>query len=83
MILDPNSGQRSTTGTISVYDDPIYIADAAVYLKAHQPDLGITDPYELDDDQFNAAVNLLKQQHPFVGDYWSARHEADQLVHQW
>ena len=42
-----------------------------MYLKAHQPDLGITDPYELNDDQFNAAVNLLKQQHPYVGDYWS------------
>ena len=58
-------------GKISVYDDPIYIADAAVYLKAHQPDLGITNPYELDDDQFNAAVDLLKQQHPNVGEYWS------------
>src|SRR5262249_56524901 len=31
----------------------------------------ITDPYELSSDQFNAAVNLLKQQHPYVGDYWS------------
>ena len=50
-----------------MYDDPIYIADAAVYLKAHQPDLGITDPYELDDKQFNAAVDLLKQQHANVG----------------
>ena len=54
-----------------MYDDPIYIADAAVYLKAHQPDLGITNPYELDDSQFNAAVDLLKQQHPNVGEYWS------------
>jgi putative spermidine/putrescine transport system substrate-binding protein len=58
-------------GKISVYDDPIYIADAAVYLKAHQPDLGIDNPYELDEDQFNAAVDLLKQQKPNVGEYWS------------
>ena len=43
-----------------------------MYLKAHQPDLGIDNPYELDDDQFNAAVDLLKQQHPYVGDYWSS-----------
>ena len=70
VILDPNQAKKYS-GHISVYDDPIYIADAAVYLKAHQPDLGITDPYELNDDQFNAAVNLLKQQHPYVGDYWS------------
>ena len=73
VVGDPRSElrPRSTAGKISVYDDPIYIADAAVYLKAHQPDLGITNPYELDDDQFNAAVNLLKQQHPYVGEYWS------------
>jgi putative spermidine/putrescine transport system substrate-binding protein len=70
VILDPNQAKKYS-GHISVYDDPIYIADAAVYLKAHQPNLGITDPYELNDDQFNAAVNLLKQQHPYVGDYWS------------
>jgi putative spermidine/putrescine transport system substrate-binding protein len=71
VILDPNQAKKYA-GHISVYDDPIYIADAAVYLKAHQPDLGITNPYELDDKQFTAAVNLLKQQHPFVGDYWSS-----------
>jgi putative spermidine/putrescine transport system substrate-binding protein len=71
VILDPNEAKKYS-GHISVYDDPIYIADAAVYLKAHQPDLGIDNPYELDEDQFNAAVDLLKQQHPFVGDYWSS-----------
>jgi len=71
VILDPAQAQKYK-GHISVYDDPIYIADAAVYLKTHQPDLGITNPYELDDKQFTAAVDLLKQQHPFVGDYWSS-----------
>jgi putative spermidine/putrescine transport system substrate-binding protein len=71
VILDPNQAKKYS-GHISVYDDPIYIADAAVYLKAHQPDLGIDDPYELNDDQFNAGVDLLKQQHPYVGDYWSS-----------
>ena len=70
IILDPNQAKKYA-GHISVYDDPIYIADAALYLKTHDPSLGITDPYELSSDQFNAAVNLLKQQHPYVGDYWS------------
>jgi putative spermidine/putrescine transport system substrate-binding protein len=70
VILDPAQAAKYK-GKISVYDDPIYIADAAVYLKAHQPSLGITNPYELDDSQFNAAVNLLKQQHPNVGQYWA------------
>jgi putative spermidine/putrescine transport system substrate-binding protein len=59
------------SGKISVYDDPIYIADAAVYLKTAQPDLKITNPYELDQAQFDAAVNLLKQQRPMIGEYWT------------
>jgi putative spermidine/putrescine transport system substrate-binding protein len=70
VILDPKQAAKYK-GKISVYDDPIYIADAAVYLKAHQPSLGITNPYELNSAQFNAAVSLLKQQHPLVGEYWS------------
>ena len=49
VILDPKKAAKYK-GKISVYDDPIYIADAAVYLKAHQPDLGIDNPYELNDD---------------------------------
>ena len=69
-ILDPKQAAKYS-GKISVYDDPIYIADAAVYLKAHDPALNITNPYELDSKQFNAAVSLLKQQRPFVGEYWS------------
>ncbi|MEA2607728.1 MAG: putative spermidine/putrescine transport system substrate-binding protein [Chloroflexota bacterium] len=69
-ILDPKQAAKYK-GKISAYDDPIYIADAAVYLKAHDPSLKITNPYELDQTQFDAAVNLLKQQRPFVGEYWS------------
>ena len=66
IVWDANS---PAAGKISVYDSPIYIADAAVYLMATQPDLEITNPYELDDTQFNAAVELLKQQK--AGEYWS------------
>src|SRR5258707_3066291 len=39
-------------GQVTVPDNPIQIADAAVYLKKHQPSLGITDPYELTQPQF-------------------------------
>jgi putative spermidine/putrescine transport system substrate-binding protein len=70
VILDPKKAAKYK-GKISAYDDPIYIADAAVYLKAHQPDLGIENPYELNEEQFEAAVNLLKEQRPNVGEYWS------------
>jgi putative spermidine/putrescine transport system substrate-binding protein len=58
-------------GKISIYNSAIYIADAALYLSKHQPDLKITNPYELDQAQFDAAVNLLKQQNRMIGQYWS------------
>jgi putative spermidine/putrescine transport system substrate-binding protein len=58
-------------GKVTAYDSPIYIADAAVYLMAHRPDLKIKDPYALDDKQFNAAVALLKKQNADIGEYWS------------
>ena len=53
------------------YDSPIFIADAALYLRKHRPDLKITDVYELTRTQFNAAVSLLKQQRSNVNQYWS------------
>jgi putative spermidine/putrescine transport system substrate-binding protein len=58
-------------GKVTAYDSPIYIADAALYLKATKPDLKINDPYELDQKQFDAAVGLLKQQRQNIGEYWS------------
>lgn len=62
---------KTYEGKITAYDSPIYIADAALYLKAHNPELGITDPYELTQPQFDAAVALLKAQRPWVGKYWA------------
>ena len=58
-------------GKVTAYDSPIYIADAALYLMATQPDLGIKDPYALDEKQLDAAVDLLKKQGENVGEYWS------------
>ena len=59
------------SGHVTAYDNPIYIADAALYLREHQPDLGITDPYELDQKQFDASIDLLKEQNEHIGEYWS------------
>jgi putative spermidine/putrescine transport system substrate-binding protein len=59
------------SGQITVPDNPIQIADAALYLAKAQPDLKITDPYELTQDQFNAAVDLLKKQRPLIKKYWA------------
>ena len=58
-------------GKITAYDAPIYIADAAVYLMYHKPELEITNPYALDETQLAAAVELLKQQNTIIGEYWS------------
>jgi putative spermidine/putrescine transport system substrate-binding protein len=57
-------------GQITVPDNPIQIADAALYLSKTQPGLGITDPYELTQPQFQAAVKLLTQEHPLIKKYW-------------
>lgn len=61
----------AAAGHVSIYDSPIYIADAAVYLMTHQPDLGITNPYALDETQFAAAIALLEAQEAIAGEYWS------------
>ena len=67
--MDLPDGQ-SNKGRVQAYDGPIYIADAALYLMYHQPDLGITDPYELNRDQFNAALDLLRTQRTLINRYW-------------
>ncbi|MFN8215430.1 MAG: ABC transporter substrate-binding protein [Solirubrobacterales bacterium] len=69
VTLDPKEAAKYA-GKISQYDDPMSIAEAAVYLKAHEPELGIENPYELNEEQFEAAVTLMKEQQPNVGEYW-------------
>ena len=58
-------------GSVTAYDSPIFIADAALYLRTHNPELGITDPYELDQEQLDAAIDLLNTQADIVGKYWA------------
>ncbi len=61
---------KSNQGRVQAYDGPIYVADAALYLMKHKPDLGIKSPYELTEDQYKAALDLLRQQRKLVGRYW-------------
>ncbi|WP_324006861.1 ABC transporter substrate-binding protein [Aeromonas hydrophila] len=61
---------KSNKGRVQAFDGPIHIADAALYLMSHQPALGIKDPYELNEDQYKAALDLLRQQRQLVGRYW-------------
>ncbi|MDU1026486.1 MAG: extracellular solute-binding protein, partial [Leclercia adecarboxylata] len=61
---------KSNKGRVQAYDGPIYVADAALYVKATQPELGITDPYQLTEEQYAAVVKVLKDQHPLIHRYW-------------
>ena len=58
-------------GRVTAYDNPIYIADAALYLSKTKPELGIKDPYSLTTEQLDAATELLRKQRENVGEYWS------------
>jgi putative spermidine/putrescine transport system substrate-binding protein len=61
---------KSNKGRVQAFDGPIYIADAALYLMAKKPELGIKDPYELNEEQYKAALDLLRSQRALVGRYW-------------
>ena len=58
-------------GKLTVPNNPIQIADAALYLEQTKPSLGIKDPYELTKSQLDATVSLLKQQKPLLKRYWN------------
>ena len=58
-------------GQISIYDSSIFIADAALHLMATQPELGIENPYQLSQEQFDAAIALLEELDANDPLYWS------------
>ncbi len=64
------SDGKSNKGRVQAYDGPIHVADAANYLMYHKPELGIASPYELNQEQYEASLNLLRQQRELVGRYW-------------
>jgi len=61
---------KSNKGRVQAFDGPIYIADAALYLKSAKPALGIKDPYQLNEEQYKAALELLRKQRKLVSRYW-------------
>ncbi|MDB5657940.1 MAG: spermidine/putrescine transporter substrate-binding protein [Cypionkella sp.] len=61
---------KTNEGRVQAYDGPIHIADAAQYLMFHKPELKITSPYELNEDQYKAALDLLRTQRTLVSRYW-------------
>ncbi len=78
LVYDPASAYK---GKITMYDSPTDgIAAAAVYLMATKPDLGIKNPYALDQKQFDAAVGLVKATKPNVGSFWAAYADAQKAL---
>jgi putative spermidine/putrescine transport system substrate-binding protein len=61
---------KPNKGRVQAYDGPIYIADAALYLMTKKPALGIKDPYELNEQQYAAVLEVLRTQHPLIQRYW-------------
>jgi putative spermidine/putrescine transport system substrate-binding protein len=61
---------KSNKGRVQAYDGPIHVADAANYLMFHKPELGIKDPYELNEDQYKAALDVLRTQRTLASRYW-------------
>ncbi|CCB67007.1 MULTISPECIES: ABC transporter substrate-binding protein [unclassified Hyphomicrobium] len=61
---------KSNKGRVQAYDGPIYIADAALFLSKKKPELGIKNPYELNKEQYAAAIALLQSQRALIGRYW-------------
>jgi len=68
---------KPNKGRVQAYDGPIYIADAALYLMAKKPELGIKDPYELNETAYAEALTLLRGQRPLIQKYW---HDANAQV---
>ncbi len=64
----------SNKGRLQAFDSPISIADAALYLKFKQPELGIDDPFALTEHQYQAVINVVRVQHELLQGYW---HEAN------
>lgn len=54
---------ESNVGRVQAYDGPIYVADAALYM-------GVENPYALNEQQYQDALDLLRVQRQLVGRYW-------------
>ena len=75
VVFEANSPYK---GKVTAYNYAIYVADAALYLMATKPELGIKNPYALDQTQLDAAKALLVQQKSLVSKYWgTAQEEID------
>ncbi|GLZ11236.1 spermidine/putrescine ABC transporter substrate-binding protein [Actinomadura sp. NBRC 104425] len=68
-LFDPAQARRYS-GRLVMRDSPLAIAEAALYLRGTDRDLGIDDPYSLTREQLEAAKRVLARQRPHVKMYW-------------
>jgi len=59
-LFEPAPAKPGETVQVLAGDEPMAIANAALYLAATQPALGIRDPYALDERQYAQALALLR-----------------------
>ncbi len=67
-------------GQLSIFDSPDFIADAAIHIMASDDDMGITNPYQLTQEQFDAAIELLEHQNEHNPQFWNGATFADQIT---
>jgi putative spermidine/putrescine transport system substrate-binding protein len=65
---------------LSIFDSPDFIADAALHLMATKPDLGIKNPYQLTQAQFDAAIALLETLDGHGAQYWNGATFLEQIT---
>ncbi|MBV9793853.1 MAG: ABC transporter substrate-binding protein [Actinobacteria bacterium] len=70
-LFSPSSA-KAYSGKITIPQDPITLALAALYLKSAQPSLGISDPFELTSGQLSQAENAVQAVRPDIGTYWNS-----------
>jgi putative spermidine/putrescine transport system substrate-binding protein len=63
---------KRNTGRVSIPDDPMQIADAALLAESQHPSLHIRSPFQLSEKQLRAALKLLGRQKKLSPSRWGA-----------
>ena len=68
---------KSSAGRVGAFDSPMVLSDIALYLMSAQPGLGIANPYELSEAQYQAVLATMRTQKPLIHRYW---HDAEAQI---
>ena len=70
---------KPTGGRVQAYDGHLYRRRRAV-CQATQPLLGIEDPHQLTETQYNAVLKVLRDQQPLIHRYWHDATRTDERL---